>query len=233
MRILTVISNFNEEKAIRDTILDVLSNSTIKTDILVIDNCSTDNSIEIVKELNINYLKHPVNTGGSAGVIKTAFAYAYYHNYDIYCHMDGDNQHMASELEKVVAPIFNGEVDVVTGSRFIEKKGFQSSFMRRLGIVLFSKMISLVTKSKFTDITSGFRAYNYRAIKFFATQFKQEIETITQLELVMHYGGLKRRDVPVLMKPRLTGRSEINFTNAVKFPIYNFIGFIGTLLQKR
>lgn len=233
MRILTVISNYNEEKAIAKTIHDVKNNSTIKTDILVIDNCSTDNSIEVIKECKVNYLRHPVNTGGSAGVIKTAFAYAYYHGYDIYCHMDGDNQHMASELEKIVTPILGGEADVVTGSRFIEKKGFQSSFIRRIGIVLFSKMISIVTKSKFTDITSGFRAYNHKAIKFFATQFKQEIETITQLELVMHYGGLKRKDVPVLMKPRLTGRSEINFTNAVKFPIYNFIGFIGTILKKR
>jgi hypothetical protein len=231
MKILTVISNYNEEKAISKTITDVLSNSTIKTDILVIDNCSSDRSIDIIKELNVDYLKHPVNTGGSAGVIKTAFAYAYYHGYDIYCHMDGDNQHLASELEKIVAPIINGEADVVTGSRFIEKKGFQSSFMRRIGIMLFSKMLSLVTNSKFTDITSGFRAYNHTAIKFFASQFKQEIETITQLELVMYYAGLKRTDVPVLMKPRLTGKSEFNFTNAVKFPVYNFIGFWGTIIQ--
>lgn len=231
MKILLVISNFNEEGAIRETILDARKNSTIQSDILVIDNCSSDNSLEIVKELNVDYIKHPVNTGGSAGVIKTAFAYAYYHNYDIYCHMDGDNQHMASELNKIVEPLLQNEADVVTGSRFINKKGFQSSITRRLGIILFSKLISLVTKSKFTDITSGFRAYNKKAIKFFATQFKQEIETITQLELVMYYGGLKSKDVPVLMKPRTTGKSEINFINAVKFPVYNFVSLIGTLIQ--
>lgn len=233
MRILTVISNYNEERAIGKTIADVLNNSPIKSDILIIDNCSTDNSISVIKEHGVDYVRHPVNTGGSAGVIKTAFAYAYYHNYDIYCHMDGDNQHMATELHKIVQPILDNEADVVTGSRFIDKKGFQSSFARRQGIIIFSKLISMVTKSKFTDITSGFRAYNHKAIKFFATQFKQEIETITQLELVMYYGGLKSKDVSVLMKPRTSGKSEINFTNAVKFPIYNFIGFIGTILQKR
>lgn len=232
MKILTVISNYNEKGAIRDTIIDVRNNSTIKCDILVIDNCSTDQSIEIIKELNVNYLKHPVNTGGSAGVIKTALSYAYYHNYDIYCHMDGDNQHSAEELIKIVQPLIdNTNLDIVVGSRFIEKKGFQSHFFRRQGIVLFSKLLSLITKNKFTDITSGFRAYNRNAIRFFATNFKQEIETVSQLELVSYFAGLKRLDVSVLMKPRTSGKSEINFINAVKFPIYNLVSLIGTLIQ--
>ena len=232
MKILTVISNYNEQGAIASTIDDVLKKATIKTDILVIDNCSTDESIEIIKKRGVAFLRHPVNTGGSAGVIKTAFAYAHYHDYDIYCHMDGDNQHKASELINIVQPILDQQADVVTGSRFIEKKGFQSSFLRRQGIFLFSRMLSLITGRKFTDITSGFRAYNKRAIKYFAKNFKQEIETITQLELVMYYGGLKGIDVPVLMQARTSGKSEINFVNAVKFPVYNFISFIGTIVQK-
>jgi len=164
-------------------------------------------------------------------LIKTAFAYAHYHGYDIYCHMDGDNQHMASELDKIVQPILDNEVDVVTGSRFITKEGFQSSFTRRMGIRSFSKMMSWVTKRPYTDITSGFRAYNRKAIEFFALRFKQEIDTIVQLELVMHYAGLKGKDVPVLMRPRETGKSEINFTNALKFPFYNIISLIGTVIQ--
>jgi glycosyltransferase involved in cell wall biosynthesis len=142
MRILTVISNYNEEKAIALTIQDIRENSTIQTDILVIDNCSTDKSLEIIRESKVDYLLHPVNSGGSAGVIKTALAFAAFHNYDIYCHMDGDNQHKAAELIKIVQPLLNEDADVVTGSRFIEKKGFQSSFTRRQGIFLFSKLIS-------------------------------------------------------------------------------------------
>lgn len=231
-KILTVISNFNEEKAIYDTIIDVKDNITIETDVLLIDNCSSDNSLDIAKELNVDYLKLPVNTGGSAGVIKTAFAYAFYKDYDIYCHMDGDNQHMASELIHIVQPILNNEVDVVTGSRFINKEGFQSSFARRQGILLFSKIMTWIAGRKYTDITSGFRAYNKKAISFFAKQFKQEIETVIQLELVMHFAGLKGKDVPVLMKSRKHGKSEINFINALKFPIYNAISFIGTIIQK-
>jgi len=232
MKILTVVSNYNEESAIKSTIDDIINNSTINSDLLIIDNCSTDNSLDIVRKLNIDYLKHPVNTGGSAGVIKTALAYAYYHNYDIYCHMDGDNQHKAAELIKIVQPLLDKQANVVTGTRFIDKKGFQSSFLRRRGIILFSKLISIVTGRKFTDITSGFRAYDRKAICFFAKKFKQEIETITQLELVMYYGGLKTKEVPVTMQARISGKSEFNLSNAVKFPIYNLVSFIGTIIQK-
>jgi glycosyltransferase involved in cell wall biosynthesis len=231
MKILTIISNYNEGNAIRATINDIQQNSTIKSDILVIDNCSTDNSLEIIKESGVDYLKHPVNTGGSAGVIKTAFAYAHYHNYDIYCHMDGDNQHRASELINILQPILNDEADVVTGSRFIKKEGFQSSFFRRMGIQLFSNLMTWISGRKYTDITSGFRAYNKKAIGFFGKNFNQEIDTIIQLELVMYFAGLNGKDVPVLMHSRTTGKSEINVINALKFPVYNLISFIGTLIQ--
>lgn len=230
-KILLVVSNYNEEKAILSTINDIKKNSAIQADLLVIDNSSTDQSQEIIKKSGVEYIFHPVNTGGSQGVIKTAFAYAYYNDYDIYCHMDGDNQHKASELIKLVKPILENEADVITGSRFIEKKGFQSSFFRRLGIYLSSKLIALVTHKKQTDITSGFRAYNKKAIHYFAKHFKQEIETITQLELVMFFANLKTKDVPVLMQPRISGKSEVNLIYALKFPIYNFISFIGTIIQ--
>ena len=164
MKILVVVSNYNEQDVISSTIEDIRQNATIEADLLVIDNCSSDKSVSIVENLGVDYLKHPVNTGSSAGVIKTAFAYACYHDYDIYCHMDGDNQHKAEELIKIVKPILDDEADVVTGSRYIEKKGFQSTLFRRMGINFFSGLISLVTGNRFTDITSGFRAYNKKAI---------------------------------------------------------------------
>lgn len=233
MKILTVISNFNESRAIRDTIADVRNNNPLESDILVIDNCSTDSSVEILKELKVDYLIHPVNTGGSSGVLKTAFTYAFYHDYDIYCHMDGDNQHYSKEFGKLLLPFQKGEqVDIVVGSRFIEKKGFQSLLLRRLTIKIFSRLLSSITGNKITDFTSGFRVHNRNAIQFFARQFKHEIETPSQLELLIHFGGLKKIEIPVTMKPRTTGKSEINFKNAVKFPLYNLISIIGTLINK-
>ncbi|MFP4024608.1 MAG: glycosyltransferase family 2 protein [Thiohalospira sp.] len=233
MKILTVISNYNEEKAIVDTITEFLNNNSLDSDLLVIDNCSSDKSIELIKSTGVNYLAHPVNTGGSAGVIKSAFAYAYYHNYDIYCHLDGDNQHIASELPKIVTPLLEtNDYDIIIGSRYIKKEGFQSTFARRLGIIFFSKILSKITKTSLTDITSGFRAYNKKSIEYFGKNVKHEIEACVQMLLLAHYAGLKMHEVPVKMRPRISGKSEINLINALKFPLYGFINLVGTLIQK-
>ncbi len=232
MKILTVISNYNEQGAIETTIRDARENATIKTDLLVIDNTSTDSSPELVRRSGVNYLRHPVNTGGSAGVIKTALLYACLNDYDVYCHMDGDHQHNARELSKLLEPISAGQADIVIGSRFIRREGFQSMAMRKVGIFSFSYLVSVFTGQPITDLTSGFRAYNRRAITFFAQQYKREFEACVQMLMVAAYAGLRIREVPVIMNPRLTGKSEVNLRNAVKFPIYGMISIIGTVMQK-
>lgn len=232
MKILTIISNYNENKEIINCIDDFRKNSTIESDLLVIDNCSTDNSLNFIVDSGVSYIKHSVNTGGSAGVIKTSLLYAYLNDYDIYCHMDGDNQHNASELKKLIEPIKEDKADLVIGSRFINKEGFQSHLIRRFGINLFSKVFSKITKNRITDLTSGFRAYNRKSITFFATQYKHEFEACVQMLTIAHYANLRIREVPVIMNPRLTGKSEFNFINGLKFPFFGLISFIGTILQK-
>jgi glycosyltransferase involved in cell wall biosynthesis len=233
MKILTVISNYNEQGAIEATIRDVRENATIRSDLLVIDNTSTDSSLEIVRKAGVSYLRHPVNTGGSAGVIKTALLYAHMYGYDVYCHMDGDHQHNARELNKIVEPIEKGEGDIIIGSRFIHMEGFQSLPMRKIGISSFSRLLSALTRQNITDLTSGFRAYNRRAITFFARQYKREFEACVQMLMVAAYAGLKICEVPVVMNPRLTGKSEINLQNALKFPLYGMISIVGTVMQKQ
>lgn len=232
MKILTVISNYNEEGAIADTIRDVQENATIQSDLLVIDNSSNDRSMDIIKKMGVDYLQHPVNTGGSEGVIKTALLYAYLNDYDVYCHMDGDNQHNANELKTIVDPILEGDSDIVIGSRFIEKKGFQSFAIRKMGIYSFSSLFSNITGKAVTDITSGFRAYNRKAIEFFADKFKHPYEPCLQMLMIAHYAGLEIKEVPVIMKPRTSGKSEINFKNAVKFPFFAMISIFGIILQR-
>jgi GT2 family glycosyltransferase len=233
MKILIVVSNYNEEKEITNTINDIKDNSTIDADLLIIDNCSQDKSIELVKESKVEYIQHPVNSGSGGGVIKTAFLYSYLMDYDIYCHLDGDNQHSAEFLNELIAPIMKDEADIIIGSRFIKKEGFQSLFLRRIGIRTFSKLLSWITKNSITDITSGFRAYSRKAIVFFGKQYKHEFEVVVQMIMLCHYANLRIEEVPVIMKPRLTGKSEINFKNAIKFPIYGIISIIGTMFQRK
>ncbi len=233
MKILLVISNYNEQDSLRQTLADIIENATIKADVIVIDNASVDASLEIAKEFNVDYLVHPVNTGGSAGVIKTSLMYASKYNYDIYCHMDGDNQHNAEYLKQLLIPIENKKANIVIGSRFINKEGFQSFYFRRIGIRLFSKIMSVITKRRITDLTSGFRAYDRKAINFFAVKYKHELEACVQMMYIAHKAGLKIIEVPVVMNFRKTGKSEFNLIRSVKFPVYAFISLLGTSLQKK
>jgi glycosyltransferase involved in cell wall biosynthesis len=233
MRILTVISNFNEQGAIQSTIEDFRQNASIKSELLVIDNASTDRSLRIIKDLGVDYLRHPVNTGGSAGVIKTALLYAFTQGFDVYCHMDGDHQHNARELVKLSKPLQEGTADIVIGSRFITGEGFQSLPVRKVGISAFSRLLSLLTGQAISDLTSGFRGYNRRAISFFAQQYKHEFEACVQMLMVAAFAGLRIQEVPVVMNPRRTGKSEVTWKTAVKFPVYGLVSMVGTMLQKR
>ena len=233
MKILTIISNFNEEREILNTINDFRQNATIESDLVVIDNWSQDRSIDIIKDSGVEYLLHPVNTGGGAGVIKTALMYAYIEGYDVYCHMDGDNQHNASDLEKLLKPIIADEADIVIGSRFIEGKGFQSTLIRRMGIKLFSNIVTMMTDYSITDITQGFRVFNRKAIVFFGKKYKHEYEVCVQMLLMSYLAGLRVKEVPIAPKPRLSGRSEINFINGLKFPLFGFLSLVAAMLQKK
>jgi glycosyltransferase involved in cell wall biosynthesis len=233
MKTLTVISNFNEEGSILQTIQDFRSHKQIDSDLLVIDNWSYDRSYDLIKNSGEKYLRHAVNTGSCSSVIKTSFLYSYLNHYDIYCNMDGDNQHNASELKTLIQPILDGKADIVIGSRFINKKGFQSFFVRRIGINLFSKAVSWLSGQEVTDITSGFRAYNRKAIEYFANQYKHEYEHCAQMLIVVAYANLRVQEVPVLMNPRTSGKSMFNPLSSMKFVIYGIISMIGTRLQKK
>lgn len=93
--------------------------------------------------------------------------YAYRNGYDIAIQMDGDGQHPASELDKIIAPIKAEKADIVVGSRFVNKEGFQSSAIRRFGIKFLSSLIYLCTGKHILDVTSGYRAVNRKFIKIF------------------------------------------------------------------
>lgn len=231
MKILIAIIAFNEEKNIVKTISD-LQEHNFGYDIVLFDNGSSDATVEIAKRLNIKAVSHCVNSGSSAGTVKSYFLYAYLHNYDILCQFDGDGQHIASRLKDIIQPITDSKGDYVIGSRFLKKDGFQSTKLRRMGISLFSWIDSKIIGKEITDITSGFRAYNRKVIRFFAKDFRHEIYDTSQLLLLSHFAGCKIIEVPTVMREREHGTSEYNWYNAITFPVKGLINIIGTILQK-
>ncbi len=207
MKTLIIIPAYNEQASI-EKLLDELERDYPQYDYVVINDCSTDITPYILKNRKANFIDLPINLGIGGGV-QTGYLYAYENGYDVAIQMDGDGQHLPKYISDLIAPIKNGEADAVVGSRFINNEGFQSSAMRRLGIVILSKLIRLLTGMKITDVTSGFRAVNREGIKLFARNYAQDYPEPEAL-VVSALNGLKTVEVPVMMQERLTGKSSIN-----------------------
>lgn len=211
-----MIPAYNEQEAILDTVRD-LSLHHPEVDVLVINDASIDATKKILRENNINHLDLPLNLGIGGGV-QTGYLYALENGYDIAVQMDGDGQHPASELYKIIQPIIEGKANVVVGSRFVEKDGFQSSALRRIGIKFLSGMIYINTKLKVADVTSGYRAADRKYIEIFAKEYAQDYPEPEALVTIAQTGGTVV-EVPVIMKERQGGVSSISPLKSIYYMI--------------
>jgi glycosyltransferase involved in cell wall biosynthesis len=198
-----------------------------------VDNSSTDHTVETCRQLGVRVIPHCVNSGGAMGTVTTYFQAAYQDGYDCLCQFDGDGQHLASELPRILQPVHRGQADYVIGSRFLTKEGFQSTHLRRLGVRLFSRLDSAIMGQRVTDVTSGFRAYSRSAIEFFARAYRFELHDTNQLLLASHFSGARVLEVPVIMRERLHGQSEFDLANAVAYPLLGVVNILGVWLQQR
>ncbi len=223
MKILIIIPAFNEEESIEKVVDNIIENFP-QYDYLVVNDCSTDSTEAILKKNGYRYISLPVNLGIGGGV-QSGYLYAMQNDYDIAIQIDGDGQHDPAYIEKLIAPILAGEADMAIGSRFIEKEGFQTSFMRRLGINLIRGIIKLCCGVKATDTTSGFRATSKELTAYFATHYAQdypEPEAIVAAAL----NGFRVTDVPVKMREREGGVSSINAKKSLYYMIKVSIALI-------
>ena len=229
MKVLIAVIAYNEEKNIINTLNSLLNTNY---DVVVVDDGSTDETWQLVKNLGVNIIRHSVNTSNAMITVTTYLSYAYRNGYDVVCQFDGDGQHLVNELPKIILPITNNTADYVIGSRFVEKNGFQSSFIRRIGIGLFSILITKIVKTNITDATSGFRAYSPLIMEYFDVRYKSELYDTNQLLLLSHYAGARIEEVPVVMKERTYGKSEFGFLRSFLFPFQGIICILGILIQK-
>lgn len=169
MKTLVIIPAYNEEEAIVETINNLKKCCDGMVDYVIINDCSKDNTLKKCNENNFNVINLPINLG-IGGAVQTGYKYAYRFGYDIAIQMDADGQHDPKYISEIIEKIKAGN-DMVIGSRFIEKNGFQSTFVRRIGINLYSKIIKLFTGKVIKDTTSGYRAVNKKIIKIFANNY--------------------------------------------------------------
>lgn len=221
-KILIIIPAYNEEECILTTYQKIVNyNKEYGTnyDVIVINDCSTDRTLNICQENNIPVISL-VHNLGIGGAVQTGYKYALENNYDIALQYDGDGQHDINYVKNIIQPIIKGNADFVIGSRFINKESsnFQSSTARRIGIRLISFIIKLVTGKKIFDVTSGFRAANSKVIADFAQSYPIDYpEPITNTELLKKKYIVK--EVPVSMNERIGGVSSIHSWKSIYFMV--------------
>ena len=209
MKTLVVIPAYNEQDSIELLVKDV---KKYDFDYLVINDCSTDDTAEILDKKNINHIDLPINLG-IAGVTRIGFFYAHDNDYDCAICIDGDGQHLPSYIESLVKEIENG-YDYVVGSRFLERKKPWS--FRMIGSRLLCLLIKLKTGKTVSDPTSGMRALGKKVIDVFAESMNFNAEPDAMCYLINK--KFKVKEVQVEMNERESGESY--FTNPFKSIYY-------------
>jgi glycosyltransferase involved in cell wall biosynthesis len=209
-KVLIVIPCYNEEASL-PSLLPELKRTALPDgytmEIAVINDCSKDNSVAVARQHGATVIDLPVNLG-IGGAVQTGIRYARENDFDLAIQLDGDGQHPPKELPKLIGYHLETGANVVIGSRFLEKEGFQSSFARRLGIKYFHWVNRLMTGLHIYDSTSGFRLFDRKAIELAATNYPDEYPEPESL-VVFSKAGLKIAEVAVVMAARQGGQSSI------------------------
>lgn len=219
-KVLVIIPAYNESENINDVITkleETLPGDDYCVDYVVVNDCSRDNTLAVLRESKRNYVSLPINLGIGGGV-QCGYIYARDNDYDVAIQMDGDGQHDPDYIETLVRPIFDGEADMTVGSRFIDREGFQSSAMRRFGIRFLSSVIWCACRVRIKDVTSGYRAANRGVIQEFADDYAQDYPEPESLVMCAkkHY---RIKEVPVVMRERQGGESSISPLKSVYYMI--------------
>lgn len=216
MKKLVIIPAYNEGGSIEKAVEDIKRQAP-GFDYVVVNDCSTDNTLDICRRKNLNYVNLSVNLG-IGGAVQTGYIYACKNHYDVAVQFDGDGQHDASYLEMMAEELVRTGSDMVIGSRFIEKEGFQSTGLRRVGIRYFSFLIRLMTGKRVTDPTSGMRMVNKEVMRLYAENYPKDYPEPESVTAILRRGK-KVTEVPVVMRERKEGISSIRGLRSVYYMI--------------
>ncbi len=230
MRTLVFIPAWNEAASISEVIADVRE-SLPAADILVVDDGSTDATARTAREAGVLVATLPFNQGLGAA-LQTGYLMALREGYDFCAHLDADGQHPAKEVARLLAEIEADRADLVIGSRYTdpaaeaEADDYRPTFSRRIGTSVFRFFLTLATRQRFTDTTSGMRAANRRVMALFSVHYSPDFAEIESLQLAVRE-GLRVQEVPVRMLERAGGSS---FLTPVKSAFFIFKGLVVLLV---
>lgn len=221
-KLLIIIPAYNEQDAIRGVLAKMPRELLgFEVDTLVVVDGSTDATEAVAIEHELPVATHIVNRG-QGDALRTGFEIARMEQADIVVNMDADGQHRPEEIERLVRPIVDGEADFVMGSRFLGHYE-ESGGARHIGIVLFSRLISLLSRVRITDCTNGFRAIRGRDLN--KLELREDRFSTAELILEAAKKGLRIREVPVSILKRAQGESKK--PKRLAYPL----GFLRVILQ--
>jgi glycosyltransferase involved in cell wall biosynthesis len=216
LRRVALVPAYNEEGSI-GAVIDELRAADPELEIVVIDDGSRDRTADTAATKGARVLRLPFNLG-IGGAVQTGYRYAHEHGFDLALRVDGDGQHDPAQFAVLAGPVVAGHADVAVGSRFIAGVGFRSSRSRRQAIRILAWTVTLLVGGRVTDPTSGFQVANRRAIALFAAHYPHDYPEVEATVLAAK-AGLRRAEVPVVMRERSAGRSSIGAVRSVYYMV--------------
>jgi len=227
--LLVVIPAFNEEAVLGRT-LDALLQEVPSNQVLVVSDGSTDKTSQIVTKRKINLLELPFNLGVGAAM-RAGFQFAKENGFQKVIQFDADLQHPPKYIKEIVSKL--NELDVVVGSRFVDNSDYKVSFVRSLAMGLLKDSVTRHIGRKMTDVTSGFRGANKKAVAVFADFYPSEYLADTVESLIMaHDKGLTISEIAVTMQERQGGMPSQNIFRSTLYLFRSILVIIATLTVK-
>jgi glycosyltransferase involved in cell wall biosynthesis len=230
-RILIVIPAYNEAGRVGAVVEDV-RRTLPAADVVVVDDGSSDGTASEAAHAGAITLSLPVNSGYGAA-LQTGYKYGVRHRYEIVGQIDGDGQHRAEYLVKMLAVLGEDNTDVVVGSRFLDRDGhYRASLARQVGIGMFARIASWVTRQHISDPTSGFQVMRIRVARFFCSEVYPSDYPDADILILLHRTGYRVREVPVQMREP-EGRSMHSGHRSLYYVYKMFLSILVTLLRPR
>lgn len=229
--ILVIVPAYNEEKNIGRVIED-LKSVALDLDILIVNDGSPDNTSAVARSTGKAMVVDLPKNLGIGGAVQTGFKYASRNGYRIAIQFDGDGQHIAGEIHKLLGALENRGANMAIGSRFLQKhEGFRSTFVRRIGIRLFMVINSLLIGQRITDNTSGFRAYDRKTIDFLARYYPVDYPE-PEAVILLGRNGFRIEEEFTRMQERQEGGSSISGIKGVYYMVKVMLAVFMTSLRK-
>jgi glycosyltransferase involved in cell wall biosynthesis len=222
-RMLAILPAFNEELNLARVVRE-LRRVTPDVDILVVNDGSTDGTMDLLPTLGIDWLTLPQQVG-VGGAVRAGLRYAARQGYDYVVRLDGDGQHRAGEVVRLLAPVVRGRLDASIGSRFLpttRARLRRPMTLRRLSQAALAGCLTIWTRQRFTDPTSGFWLFGPKAVRLLGRHHPTGYAE-PELVLFLCRNGLRVGEVPIRMRARRAGRTSITPARAT-------LAFVCTIL---